>query len=190
MKRYGCHSCARYNPSRSHLCLLTPCIIPPKHVGSLEGHTTKGLNKALAGVVPVQHEEYIQALDAYITSHGGETVGQLGDRIVAAYNDIIRAEFARVVASSTETRTVLIVSHGGPIRELVDFLVNVEGYDLMEEVAAVRERRMQHNTGVTRVVVTADEMGSVVKGKLVMVNNVGHLAGMARAKQEKAEEAV
>ncbi|RUS17145.1 histidine phosphatase superfamily [Endogone sp. FLAS-F59071] len=159
-----------------------------KHAGSLEGHTTKGLNKALAGISPVQHEEYTQALDTYITSHGGETMRQLGDRIVAAYNDIVGAEFARVVASNTGTRTVLIVSHGGPIRELVDFLVNVEGYDLMEGEAAVRERRMQHNTGVTRVVVTADEKGKVVKGKLVMVNNVGHLAGMTRAKQEKAGE--
>lgn len=117
------------------------------HVGAWQG---LGYEE-IAAQYPEEWDAWRRGID--FKRGGGETYGELGDRVAAAIDGIVTAHLGE---------TVVIVSHGAAIKV---FVGRVLGLD----TAALRRYRVASNTGVTLV----EREGGV--DQLAIWNDASHL---------------
>ncbi|KAL1923740.1 uncharacterized protein VTP21DRAFT_8720 [Calcarisporiella thermophila] len=104
-----------------------------------------------------------EAFDELITQSGGESVANLRGRIYNFFQFLIDQHHHG-------DQHILLISHGGPIVELVRHLVNVEGFRIPVGLN-VKLLRSPKNCSVSRILVKNSQTGEIETW-----NAVGHLS--------------
>jgi len=134
----------------SNLSILTHPGLTDIHYGEWQGLTYAEVRQRYPYILQMRVQDPIG-----YAAPGGETVGQMTARVCAAIEEI---------AAKHDGGSVLVVTHGGPLRAVVCDLLAVEprrGWRIMVE-----------NCSVTVIEITA---GQPDRSRLVLFNDVCHL---------------
>lgn len=109
-------------------------------------------------------------VDDFVKAHGGETDPEFNERVVAAYQDLVKE------STQAGYQHVLVVTHGGPLRSLCFWWTSTAGVKYRYDGDRDRLRRGHHtNTGITKVRVLD---GNPTTGVVELFSCSEHLNGI------------
>lgn len=119
-----------------------------RHFGVLEGSNVSSLMDE-AKKRNLTYREY--------TPEGGETIEEVQSRVEAFYNALF--DRARQDPSDLDEARVLVVTHGGLIRETLSIFAGRLGCTFPEHLGQSLHQKLTPNTGIARFSLIVDESG-------------------------------